>query len=95
MVESFRKALFAQIFVVRQYDEPNTAELDEAAMEGMGGGGPASAPRPEEKKEEGEDEAEISPMLFLANNQQYFDQLFELLNLEGINKDKVRFALRE
>ena len=56
----------------------------------MGGGGPARASVEAPKKEEEEEETEISPMMFLANNQLYFDHLFDLLNLDNINKEKVR-----
>jgi hypothetical protein len=64
--------------------------LDEAAVAEMGGGGPARASVETPKKEEEEEETEISPMMFLANNQLYFDHLFDLLNLDNINKEKVR-----
>jgi len=59
----------------------------------MGGGGPARASVEAPKKEEEEEETEISPMMFLANNQLYFDHLFDLLNLDNINKEKVRLLL--
>lgn len=35
------------------------------------------------------DVEEISPSLFLSNNQEYFDQLFDLLNVANIDKSKV------